>query len=760
MRKLTTIVPIILAVMITMTYGLATNNIQAAPACNVDSSSKAYQPITIECQGPDVREDNSSNPFMNYRMTVTIAGGGETWNVPGYFAADGNAAQSSATSGSVWRAHFVPPTQGDYTYTVAFRQGNEVAIALDDNVGNPVAPNGTDGSFNVDAPDPDAPGFYAKGKLRYVGKQYLQFDNGEYFIKGGQGSPETLLGITDIDGTPNGESDLRNYSDHVQDWESGQPTWKNGKGKGIIGAVNYLVDTAKNNSIYVITLTEGGDGNNVWPWPERVKDNTDNMYRYDVSKLAQWNLIFDYMSQKGMHIHILTTETENEQFFEYYEFDAIGGTRFAKARKLYYRELIARFGHHNITWDIGEEYGGVNDGQRGYPATIGKPGSIEQVKLFADYIKAVDPYNSPVVVHTISNNTSKYNDLYGHPTLDGLAMQHSPGRTIEFAEQYLSGSKDAGKQWIFSSDEQGSAQEANPCDPDERDDERRDVLWGPLHVGSWGVEWYGGYQTCGNDFNHRDFRDRDSLYRETGHAIGYFMNNLSRDLGNMSNNDSLLSGESSVNGGGRVLAQDGEVYSVYLPDASPSGTLDVANGTYTLRWFNPRSGAFEGDARTVSGASIQLGNPPSSANSDWVVLLKHSDGTPGHTKSIPGKLEAEAFDGQSGTQKEPTSDNGGGQNVGFINNGDYVDYQVNVSSNGTYEVTFRVASDTSGGTITIKNGDQKLGSVTINNTGGWQSWQTVSTNVDLSSGDQTLRLEFTGDNGYLFNINWMEYTKG
>lgn len=759
MRKLTTIIPIILAVLITMTYGLATNNVQAAPACSVKGSSKAYQPITIECQGPNVGENNSSNPFMNYRMTVTVAGSGKSWKVPGYFAADGDAAQSSATNGNVWRAHFVPPTQGNYTYTVAFRQGNEVAIALNDNVGNPVAPNGTNGSFNVGAPDSNAPGFYAQGKLRYVGKQYLRFDNGEYFIKGGPGSPETFLGITDIDGSENGLSDLRNYSDHVQDWKSGQPTWKNGKGKGVIGAVNYLVDTAKNNSIYVITLTEGGDGNNVWPWPERAKNNKNNIYRYDVSKLAQWNIIFEYMTKKGMHLHILTTETETEQFFEHYEFNATGGNRFAKARKLYYRELIARFGHHNITWDIGEEYGGNSDGKHGYPKGIGKPGTINQVKLYADYIKAVDPYNSPVVIHTIANNTSKYNDLYGHPTFDGLAMQHSPNRTIELAKGYLSNSKNAGRQWIFSSDEQGSAQEANPCDPDNRADERRDVLWGPLHVGSWGVEWYGGYQTCGNDFNHRDFRDRASLYNETGHAITYFMNNLSRDLGNMSNNDSLLSGESSAHGGGRVLEQDGEVYSVYLPDASPSGTLSVANGSYTQRWFNPRSGAFEGATKTVSGSSIALGSPPSSANSDWVVLLKRSNGTPGPTKSIPGKIEAEAFDGQSGIQTEPTRDNGGGQNIGFINNGDYADYQVNVSSNGTYQVKFRVATDTNGGTITIKKGSQNLGSATVSNTGGWQNWQTVSTNVNLSSGDQTLRLQFTGGGGYLFNINWMEYIK-
>lgn len=763
MRRHTTIIPIILTVMITMTYGLTAINVQAAPACSVNGSLKAYQPITVECQGPNVGENNSSNPFMNYRMTVTISGGGKTWKVPGYFAADGNAAQSSSTSGNVWRAHFVPPTQGSYTYTVSFRQGNEVAIALNDSVGNPVAPNGTNGSFNIGAPDSNAPGFYAKGKLRYVGKQYLQFDNGEYFVKGGPGSPETFLGITDIDGTENGLSDLRNYSDHVQDWQSGQPTWKNGKGKGIIGTVNYLVDTAKNNSIYIITMTEGGDGNNIWPWPARVKDNKNNMYRYDVSKLAQWNLIFEYMTQKGMHIHLLTTETETEQFFEHYEFNAIGGTRFAKARKLYYRELIARFGHHNITWDIGEEYGGVSDGKHGYPLDIGKPGTIEQVKLYADYIKAVDPYNSPVVIHSINNNNSKYNDLYGHPTFDGIAMQSDQGRVIDFAKGFLSNSKSAGHQWIFSSDEQAPANGANPCDPDDRADERRNVLWGPLHVGSWGVEWYGGYQTCGNDFNHRDFRDRDDLYRETGYAVTYFMNNLSRDLGNMTNNDGLLSGEDSANGGGRVLAQGGQAYSVYLPDASPSGTLSVTNGTYTQRWFNPRSGTFEGTTKTVSGNSIALGNPPNSTNSDWVVLLKRSGGsnptpTPGPNPTTKTFTPTDDTYLESGTNQnndllrvEP------GRRI------TYLKFNVSGVSNITdAKLKLRVDSDAGSGTIRAYKGTSNSwsegslsnsnapgkGTQVANRSGTWDVGTTYTLDVDtLVSGNGTVTVILEMDAG-------------
>ena len=125
---------------------------------------------------------------------------------------------------------------------------------------------------------------------------------------------------------------------------------------------------------------------------------------------------------------------------------------------------------------------------------------------------------------------------------------------------------------------------------------------------------------------------------------------------------------------------------------------------------------------------------------------------------IPGKIEAENFDNQSGIKTEATADSGGGQNVGWINNGDWMEYNVNVSAPDLYKVAFRVASAKSGGKIEIRKGSTLLGAVNVSGTGNWQKWTTVSTAVQLSGGQQTLRLKFVGGSGYLFNINWMEFT--
>ena len=122
---------------------------------------------------------------------------------------------------------------------------------------------------------------------------------------------------------------------------------------------------------------------------------------------------------------------------------------------------------------------------------------------------------------------------------------------------------------------------------------------------------------------------------------------------------------------------------------------------------------------------------------------------------IPGKIQAENYSAQRGMQTEPTSDTGGGQNIGFIDTGDWMDYEVNVASAGDYTVAFRVASNVNNIQFDLKQGTAVLTSVNSATTGGWQVWKTVTQNVTLAAGQQTLRIEGTGSG---WNINWMEYT--
>ena len=157
--------------------------------------------------------------------------------------------------------------------------------------------------------DKTAPDFRALGRLQYVGRHHLRFaGTGDYFLKLGTDSPETLLAYADFDGTPRQKPavPLKTYAPHVQDWAPGDPIWKDGKGKGLIGAVNYLASRGV-NAMSFLTYNAGGDGDNVWPFVA-----SDDKFHYDVSKLDQWRVVFDHAQQKGIYLHFKLQETEND----------------------------------------------------------------------------------------------------------------------------------------------------------------------------------------------------------------------------------------------------------------------------------------------------------------------------------------------------------------------------------------------------------------------------------------------------------------
>jgi hypothetical protein len=147
--------------------------------------------------------------------------------------------------------------------------------------------------------------------------------------------------------------------------------------------------------------------------------------------------------------------------------------------------------------------------------------------------------------------------------------------------------------------------------------------------------------------------------------------------------------------------------------------------------------------------------------SDAVAMMNSVDGgtppPPPTTIAIPGTMQAESYSGMNGIQTETTTDAGGGQNVGYIDANDWMDYSVNVSTAGSYNLAFRVASGTSGGQMQLRNSSGSvLATVTIAGTGGWQNWTTVNTTASLSSGTQTLRL-YALSGGY--NVNYVQFTK-
>ena len=96
--------------------------------------------------------------------------------------------------------------------------------------------------------------------------------------------------------------------------------------------------------------------------------------------------------------------------------------------------------------------------------------------------------------------------------------------------------------------------------------------------------------------------------------------------------------------------------------------------------------------------------------------------------------------------------------MGWIDAGDWMVWDVNIPSAGTYTVSYRVASPNTGTKIQFEKagGSVVYGTVTVPNTGGWQNWQTVSHTVTLPVGQQQVAVAVPVG-GY--NINWLKISK-
>ena len=582
-----------------------------APAAGVTVSGqlKQFHVVTITFDGPASGEDATPSPFTDYRLSVTFTRGQRKMAVCGYYAADGSAGQTAAATGDKWRVHFVPETQGRWSYVASFRSGQGVAIADDAGAGSPAGFDGAAGELTIGPPDRNATDLRARGFLRHdANSHYLRFaGSGEYFIKGGADSPENLLGYADFDNTfhTGGKTDakrpgeaeaarnLHTYRPHLGDWRAGDPTWRGGKGKGLIGALNYLASKGMNSAYFLTYNLDGGDGKDAWPWTTPAE-----RHRFDCSKLDQWEVVFSHMDRLGLMMHVVTQETENDH--------GLDAGQLGPQRKLYYRELIARFGHHlAVTWNLGEE----------------NTNTDVQRKAFATYIRRLDAARHPIVVHTFPGKyESIYAPLLGLADFDGPSLQMGDMKaTHDETLKWVSRSAAAGRKWFVSLDEIGPANAGVLPDKDDsaHDSVRRYALWGNLMAGGAGCEWYFGYKYANNDLNCEDWRSRDAMWDQTRFALEFFHKHL--PFWTMKADDELTSAKDDY-----CFAAEGKVYAVYLPNGEAT-TIKLPAGDYAAAWYNPRTGGelLRGSVSKLTGpGEPSLGTPPGEPGKDWVVLIR------------------------------------------------------------------------------------------------------------------------------------------
>lgn len=332
-------------------------------------------------------------------------------------------------------------------------------------------------------------------------------------------------------------------------------------------------------------------------------------------------------------MHVVLQEIENDKLLD----DGWMGS----TRTLYYREILARFGHHSMVINLGEE----------------NKNTVEQRRTHIDYLTKMDPYNHPIALHTFFEN------MYGEAGLDIASVQvYSPKNAGNWIQKYIANSLNSGRQWVVMMDENGHYSKGAPpdsVDPDQ-DDMRTQVLWPTLMAGGGGFEWYFGYSLAHNDLNAEDWRSRDRLWELSARAV-QFMQSLPFQSMNPCGKQLQGAGNSAMCFGSVAEA----TYALYFSATSGNFVpkLDLRQfgkqRKFIVQWFDPSgsSTAFLQGVEINGGGWKDVGNPPNKG-ADWVALIQEKGNgiTAMAVSHKVGQSQAAAMN-ERATEQQPQSSN-------------------------------------------------------------------------------------------------------
>jgi hypothetical protein len=629
----------------------------ASRAGTVSGTLRQWETITLALRGPPNSNNDSSassNPRMDNRLDVTWApeGSRSSLTVPGYLATTSTSTSSNTTNnstttnpetdGSVWLVHVTLESAGTWHWEASFRTGPNVAIRSMDNTDANIDTD-TDtstsgwgdritGSIVVaqsahedEFASESAPGetFWELGKLEYVGAHHALFarGHGRWFLQSGVDLGSTLLRWLDYgtDDYPTESSTTTTSLPPGSAWLTRHqasfpvshhaPSWTHEMGNQAMGLLEYLA----RHGVNAIRL-------NVWDDTDAstshqflfAADQDPNSIR--VSQLARWQVALEYAQRLGLALQIQLHGSDGPE-------NESPDVTTEQRRKLYYRELVARYGHHlALSWHLG-------------PA-----GPTSESR--ANDLRSIDAYQHTIVVDsTTTERDLPTRNLLGVDTVDSVVVP-TPTRSLALTNTVVRDvttwrdlSRARKHHWIVHTQHAYTPSASLPPQVRLRDDDeyvqniRRNVVWGNLLAGGAGVE-YGLREAIA--VNGADMLvDLERIWLYTRLALDFLQNLTPRIPFWYMVNENFRVASSTA--GALCLAQPrGDVMVLYFPKG---GTARVHlpkgdDGTsYTIQWYDPRVG---GELQTGSIASVQtvastkvsLGTAPSVPHQDWVVLLR------------------------------------------------------------------------------------------------------------------------------------------
>jgi hypothetical protein len=171
----------------------------------------------------------------------------------------------------------------------------------------------------------------------------------------------------------------------------------------------------------------------------------------------------------------------------------------------------------------------------------------------------------------------------------------------------------------------------------------------------------------------------------------------------------------------------------------------------------------------ASGSSGPPSAPPPATSAEPSPTEPSPSPTPAAPTGVDAykDLQAEGAAGQNGVQAQDSEDKGGGQNIGWVANGDSLRFDdVNFADTPATGLVARVASAVGDGVngrmeIRIDSAtNPPVGSLPIASTGGWQTWRSQATDISAVTGVHTVFLTFAADRGDDFlNLNYIKFSR-
>jgi hypothetical protein len=502
----------------------ATSDLQLGESA--EATFDLWSLVELSFSGPNSTGLSSEkNPFKLDLEVSFISPRGEEFLVPGFYQGNGE----GGMDGNVWQVRFAPDEVGKWSYSTK---------SSDDLL------NGQVGTLEVIQPKScldyhlnELPNFECLGRLNYTGQHYLQFAEGPFWLKGGVDEPEDFL---------------------APDVSAGFPSKDE--------AIDFLADHGV-NSIYLLLQNVDGDGQNVWPWfgSNQAEAKKHNEY-FDLQKLREWERVFDLILNKGIVLHLVLE-------------DDSGWTGFN--REMYYREMVARFAHHNgLIWNISEEY------NENY--------SPSEISQFAKMLRDLDPYDHPITVHH-AGRTNQWEPFLNDPNIDLTSFQTGPRPQNEQAVHWFELVSAANKIIPISFDETGQ------LDAGQRE-LAREIIWS-VYLGGANYELFTRLKSGYPEF--------ELLFEDLLRARN-FIEQLPFE--SMMPCNELLQPQT-----GYCFGKLGEALIIYFPEG---GTLSIdlssMAGKVEAHWFDPRTGETF-PVNQIEGEKIQSFSAPDMK--DWILKV-------------------------------------------------------------------------------------------------------------------------------------------